>query len=78
MADREEINPLNVAGKFYNDTSCVDCDMCREMAPSIFTRDDDECLSYVHKQPENDKEVALALEAMESCPSDSIGSDAID
>jgi len=75
MADRTEINPLNVAGKFYNDTSCIDCDLCREIVPTVFTRDDDEGLSYVYKQPETEDEIALAMEALEGCPSESIGCD---
>lgn len=75
MADREEINPRNVAGKFYNDSSCIDCDLCREIAPTIFTRDDDEALSYVYKQPETEEEASLAMEAINGCPSESIGCD---
>ncbi len=75
MADREDKHPLNVAGKFYNDQSCIDCDMCREIAPSIFTRDDDEGLSYVYKQPETLAEIALATEALEACPTETIGCD---
>ena len=78
MAEIEDINPRNVAGKFYNDITCIDCDLCREIAPSIFTRDDEAGLSYVHKQPEGDEEVSLAIEAMEGCPTESIGSDGID
>jgi len=73
MADQEIINPRNVSGMFYNDTSCIDCDFCREMAPHIFTRDDDEGLSYVYKQPTSPKEIEEATEALEGCPSNSIG-----
>ncbi|BDS07226.1 hypothetical protein NT6N_22660 [Oceaniferula spumae] len=75
MADREEINPLNVAGQFYIDLSCIDCDLCREIAPNTFTRDDEEGLSYVYKQPESIEEIALAMEALNSCPTETIGCD---
>ncbi|WP_193212154.1 ferredoxin [Luteolibacter marinus] len=75
MADPNEKNPLNVAGSFYNDLTCIDCDLCREIAPSVFTRDDDEGLSYVWKQPASPDDHRLALEAMESCPTQSIGND---
>jgi ferredoxin len=75
MADREEINPLNVEGKFYNDCSCIDCDLCREIAPNVFTRDDDDGLSYVWKQPENEEDLQLTREAVISCPTESIGCD---
>lgn len=75
MADREDKNPLNVTGKFYNDLSCIDCDLCREIAPNVFTRDDDEGVSYVYKQPQTQEDLELAVEAMEGCPTDTIGND---
>ena len=51
MADRTDKNPLNVRGTYYNDLSCIDCDMCREIAPEVFARDEAEGLSYVWRQP---------------------------
>lgn len=75
MADKTEKNPLNVPGSFYNDLSCVDCDLCREIAPSVFTRDDEEGLTFVWKQPSTSEEMRLAQEAMESCPTETIGDD---
>lgn len=56
MADIDEKTPLNVPGKFYVDSSCIDCDLCRETAPENFGRDDDEGVSYVKKQPDNETE----------------------
>jgi ferredoxin len=75
MADREDKNSENVSGKFYVDSQCIDCDLCRETAPSNFTRAEDEGYSYVFKQPENDAEVAQCREAMEGCPVEAIGED---
>lgn len=75
MADKTEMNPLNVSGVFYNDLSCIDCDLCREIAPGTFTRDDDEGLSFVWKQPVTREEQLLAQEAMEACPTETIGDD---
>lgn len=75
MADPTDKNPLNVFGKYYNDTTCIDCDLCREMAPAIFARDDDEGLSYVWKQPATFEEVELAEQARCACPSETIGND---
>jgi ferredoxin len=75
MADREDKNPENVAGKFYVDTQCIDCDLCRETAPNNFMRAEDEGYSYVFKQPENDEELAQCREAMEGCPVEAIGDD---
>lgn len=65
----------NIPGRFYVDSSCTDCDLCRTIAPQFFTRDDEIGLSFVHHQPITPDEVALAEEARESCPSESIGHD---
>jgi ferredoxin len=78
MADREDKNQENVTGKFYVDSQCIDCDLCRETAPNNFTRSDDEGYSYVFKQPENDEERAQCREAMEGCPVEAIGDDGED
>lgn len=75
MADLEDKNPESVAGKFYVDSQCIDCDLCRETAPDNFQRSDDEGYSYVYKQPENEEEEALCVEAMEGCPVEAIGDD---
>lgn len=75
MADKEDKNEENVGGKFYVDSQCIDCDLCRETAPSNFTRADDEGYSFVFKQPENAEEVEQCEEAMEGCPVEAIGED---
>lgn len=75
MADIDEKNEKNVPGKFYVDSNCIDCDLCRESAPDFFGRDDDEGLSIVIKQPVTDDEVAQVTEAMEGCPVQAIGDD---
>jgi ferredoxin len=75
MADREDKNSENVAGKFYVDSQCIDCDLCRETAPNNFARAEDEGYSYVIKQPGNDEELAQCREAMEGCPVEAIGDD---
>lgn len=75
MADKTNKNPLNAPGKYYNDLSCIDCDLCREIAPQIFVRDDEEGYSYALRQPANEEEIALAEEAMKCCPTETIGDD---
>jgi ferredoxin len=75
MADLEDKNPENVSGKFYVDSQCIDCDLCRETAPSNFTRADDEGYSFVYKQPTTPEEEAQCVEAMEGCPVEAIGED---
>jgi len=78
MADSDDKVELNVAGKFYVDTSCIDCDVCRTTAPENFMANEDEGYSYVYKQPETDDEVAQCEEAVESCPVEAIGDDGED
>src|SRR5438067_2386447 len=46
----------NVPGDFYVDDSCIDCDACRQIAPTVF-RDHGEQSSVFH-QPETDDDAA--------------------
>jgi ferredoxin len=75
MADPTDKHHLNAPGPYYNDTTCIDCDLCREMAPSIFRRDDADGLTYVWRQPVTSDEIALAEEARTACPTETIGND---
>ena len=75
MADPMDKVPGNVPGKYYVDTSCIDCDVCRETAPENFAADEDEGYSFVSKQPESPEEEAQCQEALESCPVEAIGDD---
>ncbi len=61
----------NVPGDFYVDDSCIDCDACRQIAPTVFREHGD--LSIVYRQPSDDKEVLDALKALVACPTASIG-----
>ena len=74
MATKEDKYEDNAAGKYYCDTECIDCNLCRETAPDNFA-DHEDGYSFVYKQPENDEEEALCVEAMEGCPVDAIGDD---
>ena len=74
MATKEDKYEDNVDGKYYCDTECIDCNLCRETAPDNFA-DHEDGYSFVYKQPENDEEEALCVEAMEGCPVDAIGND---
>ncbi len=64
----------NVAGDFYVDSTCIDCDACRQIAPATF-RDHGE-QSSVYRQPANADETHRALLALVSCPTASIGTHA--
>ncbi|MFT5465393.1 MAG: ferredoxin [Verrucomicrobiales bacterium] len=75
MADADYKNPENVAGAFYVDDQCIDCDLCRDTAPINFTREQTEGYSFVKKQPETDEERELCLESMSVCPVEAIGDD---
>jgi ferredoxin len=75
MADKKDKWPDNVAGKFYVDQQCIDCDLCRETAPGFFTRHDDGGYSFVHKQPSAPEDLEKCMEALEGCPVEAIGLD---
>ena len=75
MANYNERFASNVPGRWYVDSSCIDCDMCRTTAPLFFRRDDEIGYSVVYRQPQTAQEIADAQEALENCPSDSIGKD---
>jgi ferredoxin len=48
--------PENVDGDFFVDSSCIDCDLCRQLAPDVFARTDRRAQSYVAAQPRDDRE----------------------
>ena len=75
MADPKDKFDDNSPGPYYVDTTCIDCDVCRDTAPSNFTRNDDGQYSYVFKQPDSDDERRLCEEALTSCPVEAIGND---
>jgi glyoxylase-like metal-dependent hydrolase (beta-lactamase superfamily II) len=68
LADRV---PENVAGDFYVDASCIDCDTCRMLAPSIFG--DAPGTARVERQPAGAAETLRAMMALVSCPTSAIG-----
>lgn len=76
MATLSERLPQNAPGRFYVDSSCIDCDMCRTNAPETFRRDDATGYSYVFRQPITTEEISLAEEAR-NCPTDSIGNNGV-
>ena len=74
--------PENVRGKYYVDSTCGDCDLCREVAPKNFTRNEDfgnyGGYSYVFKQPDTPEEEIACRESLEGCPHDAIHDDGLD
>ncbi len=71
MANVLERLPQNVRGDFFVDASCIDCDTCSQLAPTIFRNHGDQC--SVHHQPETAAEAELAMMALVACPTGSIG-----
>mgnify|MGYP001800141002 CR=1 FL=1 len=71
MAQLTARRPENVEGDFFVDTTCIDCDTCRWMAPAVFSREGD--MSAVHTQPADPTQRIESLKALLSCPTASIG-----
>jgi len=71
MADLKKAVTENIPGSFFVDATCIDCDTCRQLAPETF--DDAGEYSYVHHQPQTPEQERLALRALLSCPTGSIG-----
>ncbi|HET9137372.1 MAG TPA: MBL fold metallo-hydrolase [Candidatus Kapabacteria bacterium] len=71
MADLRKRVPENIDGLFFVDTTCIDCDTCRELAPETFQ--DAGNYSSVHHQPISEEELLRAARALISCPTGSIG-----
>lgn len=71
MARLDQRLPANIEGNFFVDSSCIDCDACRQFAPTVFARRGEQ--SAVVHQPATDGEQLAAGKALVSCPTASIG-----
>ncbi|HEX3316305.1 MAG TPA: MBL fold metallo-hydrolase [Gemmataceae bacterium] len=71
MANLTKRLPENVPGDFFVDSTCIDCDTCRQLAPASFGETG--AFAYVHRQPQSPGERRAALQALVSCPTGSIG-----
>ncbi len=71
MAQTSKSRKENVSGAFFVDSSCIDCDTCRWMAPETFKEINDQ--SAVYKQPETEEQKLQAMQALIACPTASIG-----
>ncbi|HEX3474474.1 MAG TPA: MBL fold metallo-hydrolase [Kofleriaceae bacterium] len=72
MAREADAIAANVRGDFFVDSSCIDCDLCRQLAPEVFARDDRAAQSFVAAQPAP-AGGHRALMALVTCPTSSIG-----
>jgi glyoxylase-like metal-dependent hydrolase (beta-lactamase superfamily II)/ferredoxin len=71
MANAKKRVPENVAGDFFVDSTCIDCDACRQIAPGVFGEAAE--TSFVKCQPRSTVERREAMRALLSCPTGSIG-----
>src|SRR5215831_1173842 len=72
MATVSERVPENVPGQFFVDSTCIDCDLCRQLAPQSFA-ESRFGRSFVFQQPNDDEQRHRALMALVACPTASIG-----
>lgn len=77
MASLSDRLPDNAPGRYYVDSSCVDCDQCRVIAPEFFSRNEETCMSFVSKQPVTAEDIARVDEAIGACATSSIGDDGV-
>lgn len=73
MANRTKKLDTNVAGNFYVDATCINCDTCRQLAPKSFEEVGE--YSAVRHQPENEGQIHQAYQALLACPVGSIGTE---
>lgn len=71
MANSKKRVPENVPGDFFVDSTCIDCDACRQIAPEVFG--EAAATSFVKAQPVSSSDRRRALHALVSCPTGSIG-----
>jgi glyoxylase-like metal-dependent hydrolase (beta-lactamase superfamily II)/ferredoxin len=73
MALLDQRHASNVPGDFFVDTTCIDCDLCRQIAPETFSDIGDQ--SVVYHQPQTSEQEFGALKALITCPTASIGTE---
>jgi len=71
MANPKKRVPTSVPGDFFVDSTCIDCDTCRQIAPRVFGEAIE--TAFVHTQPRTDDDRKQSLQALVSCPTGSIG-----
>ena len=73
MANPSKRLDSNIAGNFYVDGTCINCDTCRQLAPNTFEEVGE--FSAVFSQPENEDHTHRAYQALLACPVGSIGTE---
>ena len=73
MADEKKRLDSNVAGNFFVDATCINCDTCRQLAPTSF--EEVGKFSAVTTQPTDEEPTRQAYQALLTCPVGSIGTE---
>jgi glyoxylase-like metal-dependent hydrolase (beta-lactamase superfamily II)/ferredoxin len=73
MADEKKRLDSNVAGNFFVDATCINCDTCRQLAPASF--EEVGSFSAVTRQPTDHEPVQQAYQALLACPVGAIGTE---
>jgi glyoxylase-like metal-dependent hydrolase (beta-lactamase superfamily II)/ferredoxin len=76
MADESKRLDSNVAGNFFVDATCINCDTCRQLAPMSF--EEVGSFSAVTRQPTDERRSHQAYQALLACPVGSIGTEHTD
>jgi glyoxylase-like metal-dependent hydrolase (beta-lactamase superfamily II)/ferredoxin len=76
MADEKKRLDSNVAGNFFVDATCINCDTCRQLAPASFEEVGN--FSAVTRQPTDIGRSHQAYQALLACPVGSIGAEQSD
>lgn len=71
MAKFSKRLPANIEGNFFVDATCINCDTCRQLAPSTFLEHREH--AAVYRQPAQEQEQLAAYRALLACPVGSIG-----
>src|SRR6187402_686894 len=71
MANVKKRVSEDAPGDFFVDTTCIDCDTCRQIAPRTFGEGPG--TAYVRSQPQSADDRRDALRALICCPTGSIG-----
>lgn len=73
MARLEGRHPAGVAGEWFVDTRCMDCDAARQVAPGLIARNPGDGVSVFTRQPHTPEEIEIAWRAVMVCPTRSVG-----
>ncbi len=72
MANLKKRVAEDAPGDFFVDSTCIDCDTCRQLAPAVFAEGPGH--AFVRRQPATPDDRRRALHALVCCPTGSIGS----